>query len=199
MAKSKRSRNRGKKQPPDQAFTDTSKPLPQTQKTEVKDTPEDKPDSDPFFSKADWIAALITTLISLGVYLYTLAPDVTLEDSGELAVGSMYAGVPHPPGYPMWTIYSWIFTKILPFSNIAWRVAVSSAVAAALSSGLLTLMIVRGSAILVGSIEQLKDFSSKQTRNLCMTAGISGGLIFAFNGFIWSQAVIDEAQQEFSL
>ena len=71
-------------------------------------------------------------------------PDVTLEDSGELAVGSMYAGVPHPPGYPMWTIYSWGFTKILPFSNIAWRVAVSSAVAAALSCGLLALMISRG-------------------------------------------------------
>ena len=192
MAKSKRSQNRGKKQLIDQPFTDNSKPLPQTHQTGVKDPARDKPESSPFFSKADWIAALITTLISLSVYLYTLAPDVTLEDSGELAVGSMYAGVPHPPGYPMWTIYSWVFTKMLPFSNIAWRVAVSSAVAAALSSGLLTLMVARGSNMLVGSIDKLKGFSSKQTRNLSMAAGISGGLIFAFNGFIWSQAVIVE-------
>ena len=63
-----------------------------------------------FFHRFDWIAGFLTALISFGVYLYTLAPDVTLEDSGELAVGSMYAGVPHPPGYPLWTIYSWVFT-----------------------------------------------------------------------------------------
>ena len=89
------------------------------------------------FQRQDWAAFAITTLITLMGYLWTLAPDVTLEDSGELAVASYYAGVPHPPGYPVWTIYSWLFTVLLPFSNIAWRVAVSSAVTAALSSGIL--------------------------------------------------------------
>ena len=49
-----------------------------------------------------------------------MAPDVTLEDSGELSVGSFYAGVPHPPGYPVWTLYSWLFTQ-LPISNIAFE------------------------------------------------------------------------------
>ena len=192
MAKSRRSRSRGVKGPSDQSSTDAPSAHPQSQKPDTEPPIKSESKSAPFFSRADWVAALIATLISLGAYLYTLAPDVTLEDSGELAVGSMYAGVPHPPGYPMWTIYSWIFTKILPFSNIAWRVAVSSAVAAAISSGLLTLMISRGSAIILESFDQLKDLPSKQIRNLCMAAGISSGLIFAFNGFIWSQAVIVE-------
>ncbi|GIT12662.1 MAG: hypothetical protein CM1200mP34_0680 [Verrucomicrobiales bacterium] len=62
----------------------------------------------------------------------------------------MYAGVPHPPGYPVWTLYTWLFTKLVPISNIAFRVALSSAFAAALSSGLLALLTCRASARLVG-------------------------------------------------
>src|SRR5262245_55510598 len=74
----------------------------------------------PLFRRYDWFAALITTVLTLAGYLWTIAPDVTLEDSGELAVASYYAGVPHPPGYPVWTLYTWLFTVLLPFSNIAW-------------------------------------------------------------------------------
>ena len=74
----------------------------------------------------DWLTFVLVTLFVMAGYLYTVAPDLTLEDSGELAVGSMYAGVPHPPGYPVWTIYSWLFTKILPFSSIAWKKALKA-------------------------------------------------------------------------
>src|SRR3954463_15455823 len=54
------------------------------------------------FRRWDWIAFWITTIVVMAGYYYTLAPDVTLEDSGELATASYYAGVPHPPGYPVW-------------------------------------------------------------------------------------------------
>jgi hypothetical protein len=86
------------------------------------------------YRKVDWFAMGLTFLIAFIGYLITLAPDLTLEDSGELAVGSYYAGVPHPPGYPVWTIYS---PGFLPywcrFPIVAYRVAVSSAFASALS------------------------------------------------------------------
>src|SRR5262245_5701520 len=84
----------------------------------------------PLFRGIDRLAFVVTTLLVFIGYWWTLAPDLTLEDCGELAVGSMYAGVPHPPGYPVWTIYSWLFT-LLPISNMAYRVALSSAVAGA--------------------------------------------------------------------
>ena len=58
----------------------------------------------PLFTSVDWLTFGITTLLVFLGYYWTLAPDLTLEDSGELAVGSFYAGVPHPPGYPVWTI-----------------------------------------------------------------------------------------------
>ena len=68
-----------------------------------------------FFRKLDWAAFWTATVATLVVYCYTLAPTLTLEDSGELAVAADYLGVPHPPGYPIWTIISWIFTKIFSF------------------------------------------------------------------------------------
>ena len=168
--------------------------------SELAETPPEDPDTPVetpskarrFFEPIDWIAGAVATFISLAVYLYTVAPDVTLEDSGELAVGSMYAGVPHPPGYPIWTIYSWLFTKLLPFSNIAWRVAVSSAVAAAISCGLITMMVTRGSALMLEGIELFKDLAGRRRAWLSAIAGTAAGLIFAFNGFVWSQAVIVE-------
>ncbi|MFM7100477.1 MAG: protein O-mannosyl-transferase family, partial [Verrucomicrobiota bacterium] len=144
------------------------------------------------YRPVDWITFLVVTLVALGGYLFTIAPDLTLEDSGELAVGSMYAGVPHPPGYPVWTLYTWLFTKLLPFSNIAWRVAVSSAVAAALSAGIVGLLVSRGSSMILESIDQFKDIDRRWENPICLVSGLVAGLLVGFNGFIWSQAVIVE-------
>src|SRR5690606_17599468 len=134
----------------------------------------------------------ITTVVTLVGYLLTLAPDVTLEDSGELAVASYYAGVPHPPGYPVWTIYTWLFTVLLPFSNIAWRVAVSSAVAAALSSGVLALMVSRVNSRLIDCLDPKKVIAPRLHDAICIVVAVSAGLLIGFIGFMWSQAVIVE-------
>lgn len=88
------------------------------QKRFLADAP-DLPDADffdktegAFFRRSDWWAFWITFLVSFGVYFYTNAPTVTLEDSGELAVAADYLGVPHPPGYPIWTLVAWFFQWI---------------------------------------------------------------------------------------
>lgn len=146
----------------------------------------------PLFRRIDWLAFWMTTLLTLIGYYWTLAPDLTLEDSGELAVGSFYAGVPHPPGYPVWTIYTWLFTVLVPVSNIAWRVALSSAVASAFSCGLIALMVSRGSSMLLEGIEGLKQIEKRWENLICLLAGYVGGMLFGFNGFVWSQAVIVE-------
>jgi tetratricopeptide (TPR) repeat protein len=144
------------------------------------------------FRPMDWVTFALVTLFVLAGYLYTVAPDLTLEDSGELAIGSMYAGVPHPPGYPVWTIYSWLFTKILPFSNVAWRVAVSSGVAAALSAGLTALLISRGSSLILEGIDLFKGLERRTENAITFVAAWVGGSLLGFNGFIWSQGVIVE-------
>ena len=90
----------------------------------------------PLFRTLDWVALAITFAVVWTVYLLTLAPELTLEDSGELVTGAFYAGIPHPPGYPVWTIYSWIWTALLPIGNMAWRVAVGQAFSGAMACGL---------------------------------------------------------------
>jgi tetratricopeptide (TPR) repeat protein len=144
------------------------------------------------FRRWDWITFWLTTLVVMLGYYYTLAPDVTLEDSGELAVASYYAGVPHPPGYPVWTIYTWIFTWLFPFSNIAWRVALSSAVAGAFSCGCVALLVSRGSSMLMEGISTLKDVEAKYQHWINLVAGFAAGMLLGYNGFMWSQAVIVE-------
>lgn len=146
----------------------------------------------PMFRRLDWITFGVTTFVVLIAYYFTLAPNVTLEDSGELSIGSYYAGVPHPPGYPVWTIYTWLFTVLVPISNIAWRVALSSAVAGAFACGLLALVVSRGSSMLIESIEELKGVAGRWERALCFVSGVAAGGLLAFNGFMWSQAVIVE-------
>jgi Flp pilus assembly protein TadD len=146
----------------------------------------------PLFRKSDWICFAVTTLVILASYIWTLAPDVTLEDSGELAVGSYYAGVPHPPGYPVWTIYTWLFTVLVPISNIAWRVALSSAVASAISCGLIGLLVSRGSSMMIEGIASLKGLEKRWENALCIVAGFVAGGLMGFNGFMWSQSVIVE-------
>lgn len=143
------------------------------------------------YRNLDWITFGVTTLLVLIGYCLTLAPDLTLEDSGELAVGSYYAGVPHPPGYPVWTIYTWLFT-LLPISNIAWRVAFSSAVAGAFACGLLSLMVSRGSSLLLESIAEFKGIDRRWENAICAVSGFVAGSLLGFNGFMWSQAIIVE-------
>lgn len=146
----------------------------------------------PLYRRVDWLAFVATFLITFIGYLITLAPDLTLEDSGELAVGSYYAAVPHPPGYPVWTIYSWLFTVLLPIANVADRVAISSAFASALSCGIIALLISRGSSMLLESLSETRSLGKKVENHICALCGFVGGLIFGYNGFIWSQSVIVE-------
>jgi hypothetical protein len=136
------------------------------------------------FSRIDWLTFGLTTLLALAVYLATLAPQVTLGFSGIFSVGAMYLGVPHTPGYPLATVYEWLFVNSLPFGNIAWRVALSSAVAGAAASGLIALMVSRTGAALTETLPP------KQAVWVRTVAGYAAGMIFALNGAFWNRAIV---------
>ena len=159
----------GGKKPNQRKEPEPKKPAPQEPTVTVA-KPVDPP---PLYRAIDWWTFAITTAVVMLAYWLTLAPDLTLEDSGELAVGSMYAGIPHPPGYPVWTLYTWFFAKFIPFSNIAWRVAFGCALAGALSCGLLGLMVSRGSSMLIEGIESLKAMPEKWENAICLISGFS--------------------------
>jgi len=143
----------------------------------------------PLFRKIDWLTMLIAFGVVWIVYFLTLAPEVTLEDSGELCTGAFYAGIPHPPGYPFWSIYSWLWTTLLPMGNVAWRVEVGESTAAALACGMVGLMVSRGSSMLVEGIEELKGLTGRWESAICMVSGTVAGISLGFGGVMWSESV----------
>lgn len=143
----------------------------------------------PLFRKTDWLTFFLTFGIVWTVYLLTLAPELTLEDSGELVTGSFYAGIPHPPGYPVWTIYSWLWTELLRVGNMAWRVAVAQAFSGAVACGLIGLMVSRTSSMFMESIEDLKAMTGKWENAIGLAAGLAAGLLQGLDSFMWRESV----------
>ncbi|MDF7825673.1 DUF2723 domain-containing protein [Pontiellaceae bacterium B12227] len=155
--------------------------------------------SEKFFRKSDWIACWVTFAISLVVYTLTLQPTLGLEDSGELIVASDYLGVPHPPGYPIWTLLTWFFQWVFHSvtfhgqPNPAWAVNWFSAVSGAGACGVIGLLISRSGMDLLRSLKKENDMLGESTESLfCASAGICGGLLLAFGQGMWSQSVIAE-------
>jgi tetratricopeptide (TPR) repeat protein len=144
----------------------------------------------PLFRKIDWLVLVITFAVVWTVYLLTLAPELTLEDCGELCTASFYAGIPHPPGYPFWAIYSWVWTVILPIGNVAWRVEVGESFAAAMACGLVGFMVSRGSSMLIEGIEELKKTERHWENAICVVTGVVAGLLLGFDGFMWKESVV---------
>ncbi len=160
------------------------------------------------FTRRDWTAFLIVALISFATYLYTLAPSVTLEDAGELITGAVQFGVPHPPGYPLWSLFSFFFSHwILPLGNWAWRINVVSAVFGALASGLVALLASHSTRWLLDSWIKQRENSISESESspdykqffdyqwitqTSFFAAIASGLIIAWSDVMWSQSVIAE-------
>ncbi len=143
----------------------------------------------PLFRKIDWLALAITFSVVGVIYFLTLAPELTLEDSGELVTGSFYAGIPHPPGYPVWTIYSWLWTVLVPVGNMAWRVALGEAFLGALACGLIALIVSRGSSMFMEGIEELKVMTGKWETAICIVSGFVAGLLMGLDGFMWKESI----------
>jgi len=145
------------------------------------------------------LCAAAVFLIALVVYSWTLAPAVTLTDSGELIVAAYGLGVAHPPGFPLWIMLAHL-ASFLPFGSVAVRINFSSAVFAALACAMLTLVVAellitrscfaaprrRNKAARQGSE------SSKASGLLIFAPAVGAGLLMAFSRTLWGYATITE-------
>ncbi len=135
--------------------------------------------------KQELFAGGISGLISFAVYAWSAAPNVTLLDSGEFIVAAQHFGVPHPTGYPLWTLLAWLF-QLLPLGNAAWEInlfsGVCGALAVAMAAGILT------NLLLWFLGEDLKG----TLRFIPPIVGVAFSLMLAFSVSMWSQAVIAE-------
>ncbi|MDD4101880.1 MAG: DUF2723 domain-containing protein, partial [Kiritimatiellae bacterium] len=152
-----------------------------------------------FFRRVDWTAFWTATVISMLVYFFTLGPSVGLEDSGELAVAGDHLGVPHPPGYPIWTMCAYLFARLFSWVTYqgqptpSWSISLMSAVFAALAAGITAMLITRSASDMMRDAHEYDDdFDDRQSNLLCWAGGVGGSLVFAFSPVMWSQATIVE-------
>jgi hypothetical protein len=146
------------------------------------------------FDSTDWRSFAIAAALAFAGYGFTLSPDVTLEWSGMLSAGAYYGGGNAPPGYPVWTLYASLFAHLIPISNVAWRIAVGSAVASAAACGVAALMVSYGGRCVLGGTATFSQLSQRQQSWLREVAGCAAGLVLGFSGSVWDQAVIVETK-----
>ncbi len=147
-------------------------------------------------------------IIALLLYWATLAPAVTLVDSGELIVAARSLGVAHPPGFPLYVLLAHLAT-LIPAGDVAVRVNFFSALCAALASGMLTLVVfeamlcaqARAASLSIGQPPKRGRFASKQkassetivaSGSITIGAAISAGLLMACSRTLWAYGTIAE-------
>jgi tetratricopeptide (TPR) repeat protein len=85
------------------------------------------------------VILFISTFVT---YLCSLAPSITVGDSGEFCAASAILGLAHSPGYPLYALLGKCFIVVLPFGSIAYRINILSAVSAAATVSLLYTVVV---------------------------------------------------------
>ncbi|QDZ19832.1 DUF2723 domain-containing protein [Chloropicon primus] len=60
-----------------------------------------------------WLWSFVVFGIHLVVYAGTLFPSISGGDATELVFNACQLSVPHPPGYPLFTMIEWVFIKAL--------------------------------------------------------------------------------------
>jgi hypothetical protein len=150
-------------------------------------------------SRVELLCAGIVFLIALLLYSWTLAPTVTLTDSGELIVVAQGLGIAHPPGVPLWAILAHL-ASLLPLGNVAVRINFSSALFAALASAMLTLVVAE-LMITTSYLRTCKKRGAQQKKNtedspiglvLICAPALGSGLLLAFSRTLWTYATIAE-------
>lgn len=132
--------------------------------------------------KLNRLIALFLFVITLVIYLSTVAPTLSFWDCGEFIACSVTLSVPHPPGSPLFLLLGKIFSMI-PYGDIGWRVNLISAIASAFSVMLLYLTIVR-------LIRQYHGPEGSSLDTAVIYGGaVIGSLVFAFSHSFWFNAV----------
>jgi len=98
-------------------------------------TPQDDTAPGPPRVEAAWTAAV--GVIAMAAYIATLCPTVYVMDSPELVAAAHVFGVPHPPGYPVFTMLYGAAMRLVPLGEVALR---ANVVTALLSAGAVALL-----------------------------------------------------------
>ncbi|MBI3650581.1 MAG: DUF2723 domain-containing protein [Acidobacteria bacterium] len=162
------------------------------------------------FTTARQFLAAGVFLLAFLLYAFTLAPTVTLVDSGELILAAKTLGIAHPPGFPLYVLLAH-FATLLPIGNLALRVHLLSALCAALAS-MLMMLLVSETLLTQSSLQtkakrrkdKLRKRGKSAPNNLAdavnqsfpplwmLAPAVISGLLLAVSRTLWAYATIAE-------
>ena len=180
---------------------------------ESAEVPRAVPTSPSLSSRYRLLSGGLVFFSSLGLYAWTLAPTVTLVDSGELIVAARSLGVAHPPGFPLYVLLAHLAT-LVPAGSVAVRVNFASALFAAGAAAVVTFALVEGmsadSFSPSGAAGETRNTGRKRKSRPSKTPNasvarvipptlqnsalpaVTAGLLFACSRTLWSYATITE-------
>lgn len=86
-----------------------------------------------------WLAPVLVFGVALAIYAATAPPGLSWAhasaDGGDLITAARVRGVPHPSGYPTWTLLAALFSA-WPAGTLAWRATLLSVVSGATAAAL---------------------------------------------------------------
>lgn len=109
------------------------------------------------------------------IYSFGVSSSVFGGDSGDIILAYFFAGVPHPPGYPLNTMLGVILTKIIPGVTFVFKANFISVIYSALSISLIFYLL------------------SHLTRNVVIS--LAASLVLAFTPLFWLYAHFAEVFQ----
>ena len=118
--------------------------------------------------------------VVMSVYFPTLFLGVPGGDSGELVAEACGLGVPHPPGYPLYTLMGHAFITAVPLGTPAWRLNLMCSIFGAFAAALIALAVethLRGAVML---------------HDARLAGGAAAGLLYAFSPLVWQYSVGSE-------
>lgn len=131
----------------------------------------------------------ITGIFVFIIYLFTLGRSLGEFDSGELALSQATLSIPHPTGYPLFTIIGFLFSKLpLPLSTIIKLNLLNS-----IWCSLTVVVLVKTSAMILNNSgflfrKNLVKESVKNTSSNVMLVSVFSGLMLAFSATFWLQS-----------
>ena len=127
------------------------------------------PELHPLRPPADLAGMALLFAGALALYALSTPRTVMLEDDGLFVAAAAFAGVAHPPGYPLYILLGWL-ASLLPFGSPAWQVHTLSGLMGALTCVCIAWVVLR------------------RTGN--RGAAFVAGAALAVSEHFWSQAII---------
>ncbi len=136
------------------------------------------------FDRTNALIGFFVFAFALVVYVLTMQRTVPFWDSGEFVAISAILGIPHPPGFPLYSLLGRVFILFPFFEDLAARVNFLSAISSAGTALFAYLLTVR----LVNYFFS-DDGRQNVARFISYVAGVVGALFVAFSATNWENSV----------